>query len=173
MFDLEQPAVFYGGTRMTPRHRVWLRRKLRAGTFRPAVFALHNPSIAGREKNDPTATRGINFALSWGCTDLVFVNAATQIATDARHLDPADLNCPWSDWALVEAARLATENGGYLIAAWGAPKGLAPVRRLIETRYTEMRKMLGNRLHCLRVTENGYPSHPLYLPSTLTPEPYA
>lgn len=172
-FDIEQPAIFYGGTRMAPRHRVWLRRKLREGIFKPAVFVLHNPSIAGREKNDPTATRGINFALSWGCTDLIFANASTQIATKANALDPADLNCPWSDWALREAARLATEHDGYLVAAWGAPKGRAPVRRLIEARYAEMREMLGNRLQCLRVTASGYPEHPLYLPSTLTPEPYA
>jgi hypothetical protein len=167
VFDLDQTAVFYDDN-----HRVWLRRRLREGVFKPAVFCLHNPSTAGKIKNDPTATRGVNFAVAWDCSDLIFVNAATRIATKANEIPiDAELNCPWSDWALQRGAELAMDNGGYLVAAWGAPKGRAAVMRKMAARYEEIRA-LGLPFSALRVTDSGYPEHPLYLPSTLLPEPF-
>ena len=127
-----------------------------------------NPSIAGKVQNDPTARRGIGFATSLDCSDLIFVNAATAIATDAKNLDPNNLNCRWSDWALQEAARLATESGGYLVAAWGGPKGKADVQRKMLERFNQIRAM-GLPLKVLRLTPKGYPERPLYLPGNLTP----
>lgn len=170
MFDTQQPAQFYPTGVVGLQHRVWLRRKLRTGPLQPAVFVLHNPSVANHERNDPTATRGINFALSWGATDLIFVNVVTQVATKATALNPDSLNCPWSDWALLEAARLAREHNGWLVAAWGAPKGKAATCRLIANRMAEVRSMLGDDLKTLRVSPHGWPEHPLYLPSELTPK---
>lgn len=170
MFDIEEPAVFYGGSRLNPRHRVWLRRRLTDGPFKPVIFGLHNPSVAGKERNDPTANRGIGYAMAWGASDLIFVNASTQIATKANTMDPTDLNCPWSDWALQEAARLATEHNGVFVAAWGAPKGKTATQRAMLARYAEIRDMLPEQLHVLRLTASGFPEHPLYLPKDLEPK---
>ena len=177
MFDTNAPAVFYNGTEPLTGHRVWLRRTLIDPStpgyrFRPFVMALHNPSIAGAVKNDPTATRGISFAVAQGATDLIFVNAIDLIATKMDEV-PADtpaeaLTCPWSDWALQEAARLALDNNGWLVAAWGAPKGRAAIARHIAARYQRI-KELGLPWSVLRLTASGYPEHPLYLPSHLIP----
>lgn len=181
MFDTTQSAVFYNGEEPLTGHRVWLRRPLVDPStpgyrFRPFVMGLHNPSIAGKGKNDPTASRGIGFAVAHGATDLIFVNAITLISTKMNEVPAgtpaADLNCPWSDWALQEAARLATENDGWLVAAWGAPKGKAAIARHIAARYEQI-KALGLPWSVLRLTASGYPEHPLYLPSTLTPVTWA
>lgn len=176
MFDISEPAVFHNTKPddcAIPNHRVWLRRKLCAGPFRPAVFILHNPSLAGAIKNDPTASRGIGFAMGWGCSDLIFVNAATAIATKATALDPDNLNCGMSDWALEQAAKLCADNDGILVAAWGSPKGKAEVQRRMAARFDEIKALLHGRLSAIRVTAKGWPEHPLYLPGVLTPEPYA
>lgn len=176
MFDINEPAVFHTSPHAGMAgsdHRVWLRRRLRSGTFKPAVFILHNPSVANATKNDPTATRGVGFSIAWDCSDLIFVNAATAIATKATELDPDNLNCPMSDWAIAQAAQLCTDNNGHLVAAWGAPKGKAQVKRQMAARFREIESVLYGSLSALRVTSSGWPEHPLYLPSILTPEPYA
>lgn len=170
MFDTNETAVFTEEHGI--QHRVWLRRHLSDGPFKPAVFALHNPSIAGKIKNDPTATRGVRFAMAWGCSDLIFVNAATQIATKATDLNPDHLNCAVSNWAVEEAARLCAENDGFMVAAWGSPKGKAETCRRMAARFEEIEQLLradGYPLHYLRLSPHGWPEHPLYLPSELTP----
>lgn len=166
MFDLDANAVFREEHGV--RHRVWLRRNLRGGEFKPLVMLLHNPSTADHMKNDPTASRGIGFGHALGCSDLIFANAATACATDARDLDPNHLNCEDSEFALRSAARLALEGNGYLVAAWGAPKGKAATKRAMAARFEEIMGM-GLPLSALRVTPTGWPEHPLYLPGTLRP----
>jgi len=157
-----------------PQHRVWLRRKI-GGTKRgPAIFILHNPSkAAGTGFEDPTSRRGISFATAWECSDLIFTNLATAIATDADDLalvdDPIG---PEADVALRAAASIADEQDGRLIAAWGAPKGKASTKRLIQVRIDHVLGRLNLPLWAIRVTPSGYPEHPLYLPGGLTPQPY-
>jgi len=168
MFDTNETAVFV--EHEGHRHRVWLRRKLREGIFRPAVFCLKNPSTAGTIENAPTATRGINFAIAWGCSDLIFVNPVTIVATKADKIPvDADLVCPEANWALAEAARLATANQGYLIAAWGSPAGRAAVKRKMAIRFTQVAES-GLPWQFLRWNDAGYPEHILYLPGELTPQ---
>lgn len=138
----------------------------------PAVFVLHNPSKASADKDDATSRKGIAFARAWGASDLVFVNAATGIATDADDL--ALLDDPigeMADEALAVAARFCEDRGGKMIAAWGAPKGKAATKRMMEARFEHV---LGLRLplHVLRVTPSGWPEHPLYLPGDLRPVPW-
>ena len=155
----------------SPQHRVWLRRRLSIFGV-PIGFILHNPSIAGADLDDPTARRGIAFANALDGSDLIFVNAATGIATDADTLvDMDDPIGPLADEALRAAAEFCLSRGGMLIAAWGAPKGMARTRRLMQARF---RAILALRLplHVLRLTASGYPEHPLYLPGSLRPTPW-
>jgi hypothetical protein len=163
---VEEAAYFSG-----PKHRVWLRRRLSMHGV-PVGFILHNPSIAGVDVDDPTVRRGIGFANSLGASDLIFVNAATGIATDADALanldDPIG---PMADEAIRIAAEFCQARGGVLIAAWGTPKGKATTRRLMERRFKAI-LALGLPLHALRVTKSGHPEHPLYLPGSLRPAPY-
>lgn len=171
MFDTSKTAVFVETEGV--KHRVWLRRNLRPGTFKPMVFILHNPSTADEIKNDPTARRGIGFATSCECSDLIFVNAATACATDAKDLDPFKLNCLEADWAIAEAVRLARASDGYVVAAWGAPKGKRATQLGMEARFDEIRQRHAGDLYALRVTKRGWPEHPLYLPADLRPQPWA
>jgi hypothetical protein len=153
-------------------HRVWLRRFLSMHGA-PVAFILHNPSVAGATVDDPTVRRGMGFADAMGASDLVFVNAATGIATDADALagmtDPIG---PMADEAIRVAAEFCQARGGVLIAAWGTPKGKATTRRLMERRFKAI-LALGLPLHALRVTKSGHPEHPLYLPGSLRPAPYS
>lgn len=163
---IEENAVF-----PDPQHRIWLRRRL--GMFgTPVVFILHNPSTANAEVNDKTVNRALGFAKALDASDLVFVNAATGIATDANDLvemdDPIGTR---ADEALEVAAEFCLQRNGVMIAAWGAPKGIAPIQRLMVERFKHIRGM-GLPLHYLRLTSTGYPEHPLYLPSALRPVPW-
>ena len=155
----------------SPQHRVWLRRRLGGlfGNGRPLVMILHNPSTAGADADDPTSRRGIGFAHTLGYSELVFVNAATAIATDANdlvsHPDPIG---PMADEALHVAAEFCRQREGILVAAWGSAKGRARTRALMEERFAHIRQM-GLPLHALRLTAGGSPEHPLYLPKDLVP----
>jgi len=60
------------------------------------------------------------------------------------------------EWLIKIAA-----DAGLIIAAWGT-HGTHLYRG------SKVKKLIPN-LHCLRVTANGYPSHPLYLSQTLKP----
>lgn len=151
-----------------PQHRIWLRRRL-SGSGPPVAFILHNPSTASAETEDPTSRRGISFANTMNASDMIFVNAATGIATDADNLATlADPIGSMADEALQVATQFVTERAGVIIAAWGAPKGKAATRRLMATRFAAIER-LGLTLHALRVTATGHPEHPLYLPGSLRP----
>jgi hypothetical protein len=76
-----------------------------------------------------------------------------------------------ADEALDVAAEFCRHHDGTLIAAWGAPKGNAWVKGLMRRRFAEISK-LGLPLHFLRLSKHGWPEHPLYLPGTLTPQPW-
>ncbi len=154
-----------------PEHRVWLRRRL-SMFGKPLAFILYNPSKAGHERNDATARRGIGYGNAVGASDLVFVNAFTGIATDADDLaGMADPVGAMADVALEAAAEFCLSRGGTLVAAWGAPKGRAPTRRLAVERFEHILS-LGLPLHVLRMTASGFPEHPLRLPADLRPVPW-
>lgn len=160
---IEEDAYFSG-----PQHRIWLRRRL-AMFGRPVCFLLHNPSVAAASVDDPTSRRCVSFANALGGSDLIIVNAATGIATDADDLaameDPIG---PMADEALLVAAELCRRRDGILIAGWGRPKGKAATQRRMAKRFDHILG-LGLPLHTLRLTASGFPEHPLYLPSSLHP----
>lgn len=155
-----------------PAHRIWLRRRL-AGSGPPVAFVLHNPSKAGADVDDPTSRRGIGFANAWRASDLIFVNIATGIATDARALDKVAK--PFLMWreAVEAAAEFVAARDGKLVAAWGTPKGNADMRERMKYHFALVQLIkLAAPLHYLRMTPSGYPEHPLYLPRHLVPIPW-
>jgi hypothetical protein len=170
---LEHGALFHGENN---EHRIWLTRKLREGPIKPIVFALHNPSTADAVKNDPTATRGVGFAVALDGSHLVFWNPCSLRATKADTIPvDAELSCQQNWLALDAAFKLVKNHDGVFIAAWGAPKGKAAVKRKIAALQRQTlfyAHQAGIVVHALRITDSGFPEHPLYLPASLRPVPY-
>lgn len=123
-----------------------------------AMFIGLNPSTADETEDDPTIRRCIAFSKAWGYNGLCMSNLFAFRATDpAVMLAESDPIGPENDVHLLEMARRA----GIVIAAWGMPGSH-------RGRDVAVRNLVPN-LHYLRLTKDGHPGHPLYLPGSLTP----
>lgn len=153
-------------------HRIWLKRKVDLFDSFPVGFILHNPSTASEELEDPTSRKTNEFTRRWGGSEKIMVNAVTGVATEAQDLvrmkDPIG---PLADEAIIAAAEYCLQRDGFLVACWGAPKGNARTRLLMEQRFQHILS-LGLPLRYLRLTGNGYPEHPLYVPYSVEPTPW-
>lgn len=123
-----------------------------------AMFIGLNPSTANETEDDPTIRRCMAFAKAWGYDGLCMTNLFAFRATDpAVMLAESHPVGPENDLHLHEMA----QGAGIVIAAWGTPGAHlgrdASARSLIP------------KLHYLRLTKDGHPGHPLYLPGCLTP----
>lgn len=119
-----------------------------------------NPSVADHIKNDPTITRQIERAKILKCGGLLMSNAYDFVSTDPNGMKNAALPLSeFGDQAILDAARMAFDSGGYVICAWGNNCSLVRQRKLLEM-------LNGIKLHCLGVNGNGTPQHPLYIPYT-------
>lgn len=145
-------------------HRDWWRPYERRHWV---TFVMLNPSIADAENDDPTIRRCVNFARALGGTGLVVVNLYAYRATDPTELKRAeDPIGPENDARLSTFFELAAKYDFPIIAAWGThaePDRVAAVLQLPGA----------DRLQALRTTKQGAPAHPLRLPGTLTPTPWA
>lgn len=123
-----------------------------------AMFIGLNPSTADETKDDPTIRRCIGFAKDWGYGSLCMTNLFAFRATDPKVMmaadDPVGAD---NDTHLSQCAATA----GVVVAAWGSHGTHSGRHRAVKT-------MLPN-LHYLRLTQDGHPGHPLYLPKTLVP----
>lgn len=127
-----------------------------------ANFLMLNPSTADELKLDPSCTRARNYAERWGYGALIVTNIFGWRSTDPAQLklvkDPVGRG---NDKAIVQAAKEA----GIVVCAWGNHGAHMDRARAVVDLLT------GNEitLHALRTTGSGHPTHPLYLPQTLTP----
>ena len=126
---------------------------------RYAMFIGLNPSTADETKPDPTVRRCIRFAKDWGYDGLIMTNLFAWRATLPRDMKAEDepVGGENDEWLL----RLA-QQAGVVVAAWGTHG--THLRR-----DGNVRALLAGKLHYLRLTKDGLPSHPLYLPANLTP----
>lgn len=125
-----------------------------------AMFVGLNPSTADETQDDPTIRRCIAFAKAWGFAGLCMTNLFAFRATDPKDMKAAaDPVGPENDAHLLDIAAEAR----VIVAAWGA-NGVHKARDIA------VRARLPS-LHCLRLTKDGHPGHPLYLPKTLVPVP--
>ena len=124
------------------------------------MFVGLNPSTADETQDDPTIRRCIAFAKAWGyggvCMTNLFAYRATLPEVMKATSDPVG---PDND----EYLRALAADAGVVVAAWGA-------NGTHKGRDAEVRKLLPE-LHCLALTKDGHPGHPLYLRKTLTPFP--
>jgi hypothetical protein len=129
---------------------------------RVCLFVLANPSKATADKPDPTVTRCIAYGRKWGFGWTWVVNARAYRATDPKIVptDPRGFG-PENDDYVSSASALAE----LVVCGWGLlGKGRGP-------KLLELIRAAGKVPHALRLTEDGSPWHPLYLPKTLTPFP--
>ena len=131
------------------------------------TFVMLNPSTADAEQDDPTIRRCIGFARDWGFARLKVVNLYAYRATNPTDLYAVD---PYPPYVI----QVGPENdcviskviGGsdLVICAWGA-NSRSPNR---EGRVLD----LIAAPHCLGLTKNGSPRHPLYVRADTRPQPF-
>ena len=128
------------------------------GSGLAVLFVGLNPSTADETLDDPTIRRCISFARDWGYARLHMANLFAFRATAPRDMKNAsDPVGPENDRHLLALAN----DSALTVAAWG-------VHGTFGGRHNAVRGMLP-RLHYLRLTKDGHPGHPLYLPRTLKP----
>jgi len=125
-----------------------------------AMFVGLNPSTADEVNDDPTVRRCIGYAKRWGfgglCMTNIFAYRATDPAVMKAQRDPVGRG---NDRALV---RMATQ-AGIVVAAWGVHgTHLERERRVLS---------LLPELHCLGLTKDRHPRHPLYVRGDQPPIP--
>ena len=128
------------------------------------TWIMLNPSTADENEDDPTIRRCRGFTSSWGHGRLIVVNLYALRATDPKDLfaNRAVAVGHDNDDHIVNACA----HADLIVCAWGAQiwtKDRADAVQRMMARYVD------RPVHVLRLTKNGAPSHPLYLPKTLEP----
>lgn len=143
-------------------HREWPPRLFDA---KPGMvnFIMLNPSTADQFQDDPTIRRCMGYAADWGYSQLCVTNIFAFRATDPKvmrsQVDPVG---PENDAVISIIANLAD----IIITAWGSHG--EHNGRSAEVIH-QLKRNCGDRLHYLKKTNAGEPSHPLYLPRVLMP----
>lgn len=125
------------------------------------MFIGLNPSKADEIVNDNTVRRCINYSKDWGygalCMTNIFAWRETKAELMLLEKEPIGKE---NNKYLLECAK----NAGIVIAAWGNHG-----KHLNRGNY--VKSMIPN-LHCLKISNEGNPWHPLYLKKDLKPIKY-
>lgn len=157
------------------RYRYELTRRWDDGPL--LEFIMLNPSTADASTDDPTIRRCIGFAKRWGYGALVVRNLFALRATN-----PGALLAYWTGSLAGGDYRggaddlspaIGPANFDYLkrddadctIAAWGAHAAALEW-------HAAGNRIERRELFCLGTNAGGSPKHPLYVPSSRTPEPW-
>ena len=158
--DVKSSAVF-GGPDDCYRYRLvrtWDETKPHA------MFIMMNPSTADPMVDDPTVAKCGRFARTWGYGGIYVGNTFAYRATDKKRLRLiADPVGPDNDKHLIAMAKLAA----IVIFAYGQPG-----QKTLKSRGALLAKIFidrGIKPHVLKLSNDGTPCHPLYLPETLKP----
>lgn len=124
------------------------------------MFVGLNPSTADETSDDPTLTRCIKYAKSWGyggvCMANLFAFRATEPADMKVSDDPIGIeNNKWLKKLAKDAA--------LVVAAWGNDGSYLE-------RSEQVKEFLPN-LYCLKLNKSGEPAHPLYQSADIKPVP--
>lgn len=129
-------------------------------------FVCLNPSKATAHVTDPTVTRLVERAKQLGFERLTVTNIFALRSTDPRELLKVDdPNGPDNDAALIYFAKAAS----IVVCGWSSD-------RAAKWRGPKVKAMLlgaGVELNVLRISKDGAPCHPLYLPYSLKPQRWA
>lgn len=129
------------------------------------VFIGLNPSTATEVQNDPTVARCIRYAQDWGYDAMTMLNAFAYRSTDPAKLrrvaDPVGK-------ATDQYIRRLTGEARLVLLCWGTHA----VHLNREAILLEKLLRWDRPLYCLKLTQAGHPSHPLYLRKDLQPLPF-
>jgi hypothetical protein len=141
------------------KHRYKLWRQWSGGTqSNYAMFIGLNPSTADEMQDDPTIRRCIGYARAWGYDGLCMTNLFAFRATDPKvMMAESDPIGPDNDFHLRGAAAFAR----VVVCCWGANGSFKGRDKTVRDMFS--------KLNFLRLTKNGSPGHPLYLPKDLIP----
>ncbi len=148
--DIDYGAIFdINGRYRYSLWRAW-------SSYHPRIaFVLLNPSTADEQRNDPTIRRCIGFARAWNFGSMEVVNLFAYRTTDCRELlkidDPVGEE---NNYFLIQAV----ERCSTVVVGWGT-------RGTLLARDLQVLSLIAGRkdVHCLGITKNGQPRHPLYL----------
>jgi hypothetical protein len=126
------------------------------------IWVMMNPSTADHEKNDATISKVIRYSKDWGYGGILVLNIYA-----IRSRDQSKINGQIghrNDWWLSTIFKFARRKKIKIVCAWGvnhkdrgdSVRAVAAVARV--------------KLWCLRLSKNGEPCHPLYLPGNLVPQ---
>ena len=127
-------------------------------------FIMLNPSRADAQVNDPTITRCIKFAKSWGYGRLEVVNLFAYRTSKPSLLKQATEPIGRDNDRYIIKSVLKSDR---IILAWGNHGAWQQQDIYI----VELLKNY-NHLYSLGMTKRGCPRHPLYLRSTTKPQKY-
>jgi hypothetical protein len=134
-------------------------------------WIMLNPSTATASVDDRTISRVVAFSAAWRYGAAIVINLFALRATDPAVLSAAqDPVGPANDDAIVATV----SSTPHVIAAWGNHGTLANPSTGVP-RCEEVELLLesaGVHPKSLRMTGQGQPAHPLYLPASATPEPF-
>ena len=155
--------VMQGGALITGDYRYRLWREWNSNS-KTVSFIMLNPSRADAQINDPTITRCINFAQSWGYGRLEVVNLfAYRTSKPSLLKQAAEPIGEDNDRYILESV----EGSERVILAWGNHgrwrKQDLYVLQLLKTY---------KHLYSLGITKKGCPRHPLYLHKTTQSQQY-
>ncbi len=131
----------------------------------PLVVIGLNPSTADERINDPTITRCIDFAKRWSHGGLVMLNLFAYRSTDPKILYKVED----AVGEMNDATLMDHHEHPLILAAWGAEKIARERARRVVTAF----HVFGAKLHCLKLTKDGSPWHPLYVAADTKPVEYA
>lgn len=152
-------------------YRYQLVRTWGAGGGKVLCFIMLNPSIATDLVDDPTVRLCIKWAMILGFDTLVIVNLFAYRATDPkqmirmRKVGGFDIEGPENNDAIVGSASAAD----MVLCGWGANAVHPELSGRAEFVKAMLRK-LGIPMHCLKLSKQGHPVHPLYQPYSLVPQ---
>lgn len=126
--------------------------------LKPLCVIGLNPSTADECRDDPTIRRCLWYASDWGFGGLFMGNIFAYRATDPKVMKRVKEPVGWeNDFWL----RTLSQASGLTLGAWGNHGTWL-------NRSQEVSALLPE-VHCLKVTAQGQPIHPLYQPNNLTP----
>lgn len=147
-------AVFSDDRRY--RYSLWRRWEKESGDN--LLFIGLNPSTASDIKDDPTISRLISFAKSWGFGGLFCGNLFSLVSSNPAKLfyeDAVEVQGGPNDQTIKrmrEFSTLVLVGWG----TWGIHAGDRPAAVI---------NLVGGHVFCLKVTRKGEPNHPLYMPA--------
>lgn len=127
------------------------------------LFIMLNPSIADSDVDDPTIRRCIGYAKDWGFGGILVGNLFAYRSTDPNGLlkvqDPIGDDNIWH----IKNMYKETET---VVCAWGNNNIVERLEKKIEHDYRPL-SFIKSDLHCLEISNNGTPKHPLQLKKEL------